>query len=114
MTCRTQVIDQFYDLYAYISLIVKTILLPKQNIIYSFQAIRITLKNIKPQSNDNQWEPETTEFIKKFLMDVKSFRIVPFSKVGDTYNVVMFTIYDRINVADLLVQKRLATYINSR
>lgn len=47
-------------------------------------------------------------------MDVKSFRIVPFSKVGDTYNVVMFTIYDRINVADLLVQKRLATYVNSR
>ena len=92
----------------------KRFFLRNENIVYSFQAIRITLKNIKPQSNDNQWKPETTEFIKKFLMDVKNFKIVPFSKVGDTYNVVMFTMYDRINVADLLVQKRLAAYTNSR
>ncbi|XP_043528464.1 uncharacterized protein LOC122538452 isoform X2 [Frieseomelitta varia] len=87
--------------------------LPKKYMTCRTQAIRITLKNIKPQSNNNQWEMETTEFIKKFLMDTKNFRIVPFSKVGDTYNVVMFTVHDRINVADLLVQKRLAVYTNS-
>ncbi|KAK1134476.1 hypothetical protein K0M31_007258 [Melipona bicolor] len=87
--------------------------LPRKYMTCRTQAIKVTLKNIKSQSNDNQWEPETIEFIKKFLMDAKSVKIVPFSKVGDTYNVVMFTTHDRINVADLLVQKHLAAYTNS-
>lgn len=43
-----------------------------------------------------------------------NFKVIPYNQFGDTYNVAMFTHNDSINVADLLVQKCLATYIISR
>ncbi|XP_017755706.1 PREDICTED: RING finger protein 17-like [Eufriesea mexicana] len=78
------------------------------------QAIKISLKNIMPQSNiKNQWEPETTEFLKKFLVNTKNFRIIAFNKVENTYNVSMFTLDNQINVADFLVENGLALHIKS-
>ncbi|XP_043590614.1 RING finger protein 17 isoform X1 [Bombus pyrosoma] len=89
--------------------------LPRKYMSCRTQAVRVSLRNIKPRSNNkNQWEPETKEFIKKFLMDMKSnFKVIPYNQFGDTYNVAMFTLDNSINVADLLVQKWLATYIIS-
>lgn len=71
------------------------------------------MKNVKPDDK-NQWESETIEFIKKYLMDRKKFRVIPFNKIGDTYDVIMYT-YDKINVANLLTKKNDVTlYSNSR
>lgn len=71
------------------------------------------MRNVKPDDK-NQWESETTEFIKKYLMDRKKFRVIPFNKIGDTYDVIMYT-YDKINVANLLIKKNdITLYSNSR
>lgn len=110
MSCRTQVI------YLYVSLVLIIILFWNKISFVHRQAVRVSLRNIKPRfNNKNQWEPATKEFIKKFLMDMKSnFKVIPYNQFGDTYNVAMFTHDNSINVADLLVQKCLATYIISR
>lgn len=71
------------------------------------------MRNVKPDDK-NQWESETIEFIKKYLMDRKKFRVIPFNKIGDTYDVIMYT-YDKINVANLLIKKNdITLYSNSR
>lgn len=71
------------------------------------------MRNVKPDDK-NQWESETIEFIKKYLMDRKKFRVIPFNKIGDTYDVIMYT-YDKINVANLLTKKNdITLYSNSR
>lgn len=47
-------------------------------------------------------------------MDRKKFRVIPFNKIGDTYDVIMYT-YDKINVANLLTKKNdITLYSNSR
>lgn len=66
-----------------------------------------------PQSLD-QWEPETTEFLQKYLMDTKYFRIIAFNNSENTYGVAMFTLHNKINVANLLIKNSLAIHINSR
>ncbi|XP_076172595.1 tudor domain-containing protein qin isoform X2 [Ptiloglossa arizonensis] len=71
------------------------------------QAIKVSLRNIKPFSSDNdQWKPETTEFLKKFLMNAKQFKIIAFEKLGDTYSIAMYT-HDKNNVTNLLVKNNL-------
>ncbi|XP_043795081.1 RING finger protein 17 isoform X2 [Apis laboriosa] len=86
--------------------------LPRKYMSCKTQAIKVSLRNVKPDDK-NQWESETIEFIKKYLMDRKKFRVIPFNKIGDTYDVIMYT-YDKINVANLLNKKNdVILYSNS-
>ncbi|XP_076766706.1 tudor domain-containing protein qin [Xylocopa sonorina] len=72
------------------------------------QAIKVALRNITPQSGDtNQWEPETTEFIKAFLLSTRNFKIIAFDKLENVYSIVMYT-HDKINVGNLLINNGLA------
>ncbi|CAK9832570.1 RING finger protein 17 [Anthophora retusa] len=67
------------------------------------QAIKVSLRNIKP-GNDygNEWDPEATHMLKKFLLETKFFKIVAFEIIDETYNVTMHT-YDDIDVVNLLI-----------
>ena len=76
------------------------------------QAIKVSLKNIKPNNPKKQWGDETNEFLKKFLMSTKNFKIVAFEKFLDTYSVAMYT-YDRSSVVHLLLKNNLAVNAGS-
>ncbi|KOC60697.1 RING finger protein 17 [Habropoda laboriosa] len=70
---------------------------------YRAQAIKVSLKNIKPHTGyENQWDPEAKQFLKKFLLKTKNFKVVAFDIIGETYNVSMYT-YDEIDVGNLLI-----------
>ncbi|XP_076395863.1 tudor domain-containing protein qin isoform X2 [Megachile rotundata] len=87
--------------------------LPRRYMSCKTQAIKISLKNLKPKLDDKeQWGPETIEFLKRFLMDIRNVKIIAFDKSEDTYSVAMYT-YDRINVTTVLVSNDLAVQIYS-
>ncbi|XP_015431060.1 PREDICTED: RING finger protein 17-like [Dufourea novaeangliae] len=87
--------------------------LPKKYMSCKTQAIRVSLRNIKPPyGNWDQWRLEAIEFLKKCLMhSTKPYKIVAFDKSGDTYNVVMYR-HDKTNVAYLLIKNGFA--LNTR
>lgn len=69
-----------------------------------FQAIKVSLEDIKPV-NDDKWPEEVTKYMKTHLEN-KHVKILPFSKTEETYNVCMF--YDMTNVNAHLVSKGFA------
>ncbi|XP_076221614.1 tudor domain-containing protein qin isoform X3 [Nomia melanderi] len=67
------------------------------------QAIKVSLKNIKPINNSTaQWGPEVTKFLEKHLGEPMRCKIMTFDKIGDTYSVLMYTL-DESSISNLLI-----------
>lgn len=72
------------------------------------QAIKVSLRNIKPiYEEKKQWAEETNECLKSLLMNTKLFRIVAFEVIGDTYSVAMYTLDKNTSVSYILIKKGL-------
>ncbi|XP_076620777.1 tudor domain-containing protein qin isoform X2 [Colletes latitarsis] len=82
--------------------------LPRKYMSCKTQAIKVSLKNVKPfRGSNNEWEPETNEYLKKLLMNSKPFNLFAFEQINDTYSVLMYT-NNRESVTHLLVKNNLA------
>ncbi|XP_076379194.1 tudor domain-containing protein qin isoform X2 [Megalopta genalis] len=81
--------------------------LPQKYMSCRTQAIKLSLRHIKPlNGSGEQWEPETIEYLKKYIVCGEQVTVIPLDRFGDTYSVIMYTT-NNINVSELLTVENL-------
>ncbi|XP_014210586.1 RING finger protein 17 [Copidosoma floridanum] len=85
--------------------------LPQRFCIFNAQAIKVSILDITPADGD-KWSIDCISYLKKKLEDRASIKVIPYEKVDDTYNVVMYV--KDTNIGSNLVAKKFALSTGDR